>query len=128
MKCKKCNSTNIKINYGTVYTSIPPMYDYKCQDCGYFGYINCDETYKKDFDDDGFQKLNDNEIQNIEKTTEQKNENKSVVGLTGWICPKCGRCYSPFTSMCSYCGNNGEIWKVTCNSSSDITDLNIFKW
>jgi hypothetical protein len=24
-------------------------------------------------------------------------------GHTGWECPKCGRCYSPTTSMCSYC-------------------------
>ena len=22
----------------------------------------------------------------------------------GWICPKCGRCYSPITVMCWYCG------------------------
>ena len=21
----------------------------------------------------------------------------------GWICPKCGRVYSPFTMMCPYC-------------------------
>lgn len=93
-------------------------------------YINTNigqvEIYTDD-DEDGFQKLNDNEIRNIEKSTEQKNENKSVGGLIGWICPKCGRCYSPFTSMCSCCGN-GEMFRVTCNSSSDITDLNIFKW
>lgn len=23
----------------------------------------------------------------------------------GWICPKCGRVYSPTTIMCLYCGN-----------------------
>lgn len=24
---------------------------------------------------------------------------------TGWICPKCGRVYSPTTPMCLYCKN-----------------------
>ena len=35
----------------------------------------------------------------------------------GWVCPKCGRCYSPFTSMCPYCNNGDLNWngfKVTC--------------
>jgi|3_EtaG_2_1085321.scaffolds.fasta_scaffold08955_12 hypothetical protein len=26
----------------------------------------------------------------------------------GWECPKCGRCYSPTTIMCFYCGNLKE--------------------
>lgn len=29
----------------------------------------------------------------------------------GWICPKCGRVYSPTTFMCYYCG--GEKDKIT---------------
>lgn len=29
-------------------------------------------------------------------------------GQHGWICPKCGRVYSPFTMMCPYCkGTDG---------------------
>lgn len=27
----------------------------------------------------------------------------SFGGNYGWICPKCGRVYSPFTHMCPYC-------------------------
>lgn len=43
-----------------------------------------------------------------------RNENKnSTVGMQGWICPKCGRVYSPFTSKCSYCGNQDDS-KINC--------------
>lgn len=31
---------------------------------------------------------------------------------TGWICPKCGRVYGPYVSMCPYCGNN--TFEITC--------------
>lgn len=30
---------------------------------------------------------------------------KGTFGQQGWICPKCGRVYSPFTPMCLYCCN-----------------------
>ena len=96
IKCKKCNSTNIKVDYDRVLTSIPAKYAYKCQDCGEWGYINCDETYKTN-----------------EELNQPKEEPKA--GLLGWICPKCGRCYSPYTSMCTFCNTNGDItWKITC--------------
>lgn len=29
-------------------------------------------------------------------------------GQQGWICPKCGRVFSPFTMMCPYCKGNDE--------------------
>lgn len=29
-----------------------------------------------------------------------------MFGQQGWICPKCGRVYSPFTKMCLYCDPN----------------------
>jgi uncharacterized OB-fold protein len=34
------------------------------------------------------------------------NFNSGLFGQQGWICPKCGRAYSPFTQMCLYCGPN----------------------
>lgn len=33
-------------------------------------------------------------------------------GLSGWICPVCGRGVSPFTSVCPC--NNGKGWEITC--------------
>jgi hypothetical protein len=44
-----------------------------------------------------------------------------IFGQQGWICPKCGRVFSPFTTMCPYCkGNdNSNLDKVT----SDLVDL-----
>ncbi|MCZ2532587.1 hypothetical protein [Bacteroides fragilis] len=31
------------------------------------------------------------------------NPYNGMFGQQGWICPKCGRVYSPFTQMCLYC-------------------------
>lgn len=39
-------------------------------------------------------------------------KNPGIFGQQGWICPKCGRVYSPFTSMCSFCSND-NIFKIT---------------
>lgn len=27
----------------------------------------------------------------------------------GWVCPKCGRVYAPFTPMCLYCGGEESV-------------------
>ena len=35
------------------------------------------------------------------------NENPFI--KQGWECPKCGRIYSPSTSMCKYCGGDENI-------------------
>lgn len=34
------------------------------------------------------------------------NPYNGMFGQQGWICPKCGRVYSPFTQMCLYCKPN----------------------
>jgi len=53
----------------------------------------------------------------VEMAREEKENstklNSGIFGQQGWICPKCGRVYSPFTSMCSYC-SNGNNFNITC--------------
>ena len=118
-KCENCGSTNIKVNYKVAYTSLPEKYGYCCQDCGEKGFVTRSEVDDLDI------KINDyinDKISNIKGLSEDinivntpKNENKGG-GLMGWVCPKCGRCYSPFTSMCPYCNNGGDWngFKITC--------------
>lgn len=119
-KCENCGSTNIKVDYKVAYTSLPEKYGYCCQDCGEKGFVTRSEVDDLDI------KINDyinDKISNIKGLSEDinivntpKKEDKGG-GLMGWVCPKCGRCYSPFTSMCPYCnGINGDWngFKVTC--------------
>lgn len=129
IKCNKCNSTNVKIDFSAVYTSIPARYGYCCQACGEVGYVNCGEVDRNEFTCEGYQKYPRPEInlnsnlnrETIDETETTKNENRGEFGLTGWICPKCGRCYSPFTSMCSYCCNNMNT--ITCYDGTFETNL-----
>lgn len=123
-KCENCGSTNIKVNFKVAYTSLPEQYGYCCQDCGEKGFVTrreVDVIEDEDINDKISDMIND-KISNIKGLSEDinivntpKKEDKGG-GLMGWVCPKCGRCYSPFTSMCPYC-NNGLEWngfKVTC--------------
>jgi hypothetical protein len=120
IKCKKCGSTNVKVDYDQVYTSMPPMYGYQCNECGEHGYVNCDEAINRSNDINEFVKefegFKDNSNETI--NTPKEEENKGG-GLMGWICPKCGRCYSPYTSMCSFCNNNNWNMTITCMNIDD---------
>ena len=126
IKCKKCGSANVKVDFGKICTSIPAKYEYQCQDCGEVSYVNCDEVNRLGFTSEGFQTyprpdINiPNGIPNVEDKKEPKVENKGGFNM-GWICPKCGRCYSPFTSMCSYCCNNMNT--ITCYDGTFETNL-----
>lgn len=41
--CKKCGE-KVYIDTSIVYTSLPPMYQYKCPKCGDVSYIYCNDT------------------------------------------------------------------------------------
>ena len=45
-----------------------------------------------------------------------------IFGQQGWICPKCGRVFSPFTTMCPYCKGNDNSNLITA------TDTDSAKW
>lgn len=47
--------------------------------------------------------------------------NEFLMAPRGWVCPICGRVYSPTTSMCYYCG--GELKTTTYTTSIENVDI-----
>ena len=43
----------------------------------------------------------------------------------GWECPKCGRVYSPSTTMCLYCPTQTTTTKIDTSSPSALAGWNI---
>lgn len=60
----------------------------------------------RDFNGDGYQ-IYPKTNEDLQRLIETPKENNNTGGLLGWECPKCGRCYSPYTSVCSFCNNDG---------------------
>lgn len=56
-------------------------------------------------------------------TISSNDYNSSPTYVCGWVCPKCGRVYSPSTTMCLYCGGNSNTVPITCNDKTFPNDL-----
>lgn len=39
-------------------------------------------------------------------------------GMQGWVCPKCGRVYSPFVHTCSHCNH-----KITTQENGTLSNF-----
>ncbi len=51
----------------------------------------------------------------METKSSAVNPYNGLFGQQGWICPKCGRVYSPFTQMCLYCKGDGMTTSNLCD-------------
>ena len=61
--------------------------------------------------------MNSNQIQVGEPYTGSSvTISNSDMKTYGWCCPKCGRVYSPSTTMCLYCGGNNNIMPETTDT------------
>lgn len=55
----------------------------------------------------------------MENESSALNPYNGMFGQQGWVCPKCGKVFSPFTSECLYCNKE----KIRTNT----TTINIVK-
>ena len=104
--CPKCGGHHVLIDPSSILTSYPAQYHFRCPDCDY--------TWT------GFQESKIGTITswpNLEPgiTVEPLNY--------GWICPKCGRVYSPSTSQCLFCGGTYLPNIVYCGSNNGTRDI-----
>lgn len=101
--CPHCGGHHVLRNKLYILTSLPPKFEYLCTDC-----------HKNFYSTERFPTLA--LYQNTPKTSSGTESFVYVPPTnipTGWVCPKCGRVYSPDVTMCPYCGNfNIDILNV----------------
>lgn len=58
-------------------------------------------------------------------------EKEETPALLGWVCSRCGRVYSSYTSMCVACSNNDVFYKINamdkCSVQSNTAWENFWK-
>ena len=117
--CPKCGSFHTQKNIATCLTTYPCQYPFRCKHCSH-------EWTDHEWYDGGL-------------TYQPQPEDLNPHREYGWICPKCGRVYSPSTSQCLFCGgtyfpnivycgpNNGtkEVFdNITISNSIDSSKIN----
>ena len=108
--CPKCGSRHVYVDPSCILTSYPAQYRFICADCDHV-WASSQES-------------------KIGPITSWPNLEPGIAVEPlnyGWICPKCGRVYSPSTSQCFYCGGGSSPNFVYCRtnparSTKDIMD------
>lgn len=104
--CPKCGSTHTEIDVSCVLTTYPPQYRYECIDCNHIW--------------TGFGEAKIGPI----TSWPDLEQGVSVEPLNyGWICPKCGRVYSPSTSQCLFCGGTYSPNIVYCGPNNGTKEV-----
>ena len=103
--CPKCGSFHTQKNIAVCLTTYPCQFPFKCKHCSH-------EWTDHEWYDGGL---------SYQPKPDDLNPHKEY----GWICPKCGRVYSPSTSQCFHCGGGLSPNIVYCgpnNGTKDILD------
>ena len=104
--CPKCGGKHTAFNTMYVLTTYPEQYQYICSDCGH--------------------RWTDFKTQSIgpmQSWPDLEFENIKPIGQMGWICPKCGRVYSPTTNQCLFCGGAYSPNIVYCGPNNGVKDI-----
>lgn len=99
--CPKCGGRHVYVDPSCVLTSYPAQYRFECMDCKHI-----------------WTDWQESKIGSI--TNRPDFEPRITVKPLnyGWICPKCGRVYSPTTSQCLFCGGTYSPNIVYCGPNS----------
>lgn len=114
-ECPQCGGHNVEINNFLILTSNPPQSQLRCKDCEY--YFNSGVLSHNINEEIGDWPPGPQVGDAPWWPSEQESPSYPDITIPnkdspiGWICPKCGRCYAPHISGCSYC-NASEI-KIT---------------
>ena len=96
--CPKCGSFHTQKDIAMCLTTYPCQYHFRC--------MNCSHTWT------------DNEWYNGGLSYQPQPESPNPLREYGWICPKCGRVYSPTTSQCPFCGGAYSPNVVYCGPNN----------